>query len=130
MNNKASITRASWLVYSAFGCAFGANVVMAQQAADVVVQADRPEITVKMPVRGSVVKEVSLAQHVSYGDLDLTTPAGAAELEKRVTAAAEAVCKKLGKVYPDSRPKGHSCTEITVKDAMHKVRGTSIAAVR
>jgi len=130
MNNKASITRASWLVYSAFGCAFGANVVMAQQAADVVVQADRPEITVKMPVRGSVVKEISLTQHVSYGDLDLTTPAGVAELEKRITVAAEAVCEKLDKVYPDSRPKGQTCTAISVKDAMHKVTAASVAAVR
>ncbi len=130
MNNKASVSRASWLVCSALGVAFGAGVAMAQPAADVVVQADRPEIMVKTPVRGSVVKEISLAQHVSYADLNLTTPAGVAELEKRITEAAEVVCKKIGRIYPASRPKGHTCTEITVKDALHKVQTASIAALR
>jgi UrcA family protein len=103
---------------------------MAQQSADVIVQAERPEITIKMPVHGSPVKVISLAQHVSYGDLNLTTPAGAAELERRVTEAAAAVCRKLDKVYPDSRPKGHTCTEITVKDAMRKMHAASMAAMR
>ena len=31
---------------------------------------------------------------VSYADLDLTTPAGAAELDRRIEAAAEKVCVK------------------------------------
>ena len=83
MNKKASVSRASWLVCSTLGLAFGADVALAQQAADVVVQADRPEIMVKTPVRGSVIKEISLAQPVSYADLNLTTPAGVAELKKR-----------------------------------------------
>jgi len=130
MNKKASVSRASWLVCSTLGVAFGADVALAQQAADVVVQADRPEIMVKTPVRGSVIKEISLAQHVSYADLNLTTPAGVAELKKRITAAADVVCKKIGKIYPESRPKGRTCTEITVKDALHKVHTASIAALR
>src|SRR5450631_1663481 len=130
MNKKSSISCASWLVCSALGVGFAANAGIAQQAADVVVQADRPEIMVKLPVHGSTIKGISLTQHVSYGDLDLTTPAGVAELEKRITVAAETVCQKLDKVYPESRPKGHSCTEVTVKDAMHKVHATSIVAVR
>jgi UrcA family protein len=135
MKKSASISRISWLVCSAFGCAFGADLVLAEQTADVVVQVDRPEITVKMRP-GSAVKEVSLAQHVSYADLNLTTSAGVTELEKRVRVAAATVCKKLDdvypgdSVYPTDSSNGRSCTETSVKEAMHKVRVPTIAAIR
>jgi UrcA family protein len=65
-----------------------------------------------------------------YADLNPNTPAGAAELKKRINDAAEEVCRKLDEVYPDSRPSGRTCTEITVKNAMRKVRADAMAAER
>jgi UrcA family protein len=130
MNEMTSISRALWLVCSGLGLAFGAAVAVAQQTTDVVVQVDRPEITVRRAAPNSPVHVISLARHVSYADLNPNTPAGAAELKKRINDAAEDVCKRLDELYPDSRHGGRTCTEITVKNAMRKVRADAKAAER
>lgn len=43
---------------------------------------------------------VQLSQSVSFADLDLTTPSGAAELRKRVRNTANTLCKLLRDVGP------------------------------
>jgi UrcA family protein len=45
------------------------------------------------------VEEVWLTHHVSYKDLDLKDPAGAAELRKRVQDTAGMACNELDKLY-------------------------------
>jgi UrcA family protein len=123
MNERLPISRALWLVCSGLCIAFGVDVAAAQQTTDVVVQADYPAITVKRAAPSSPVHVISLARHVSYADLDSSTPAGAAELKRRINDAAEDICKRLDELYPDSKPSGRACTEIAVKNAMRKVGG-------
>ncbi|MDH4312799.1 MAG: UrcA family protein, partial [Gammaproteobacteria bacterium] len=49
-------------------------------------------------ITGVHVREVSLSYRVSAVDLDLTSSAGRAELERRVRAAASAACKELDRL--------------------------------
>ena len=65
--------------------------------------------------------KVSLTHPVSAKGLDLTTAAGASELEMRVKDTAEAVCKEIGRLYPDSRPTAEECAKNASGRAMHRV---------
>jgi UrcA family protein len=73
-----------------------------------------------MSFTGIPIEEVSLSRHVGFRDLDLTTPAGKAELEKRIKAVAKEACNQLQTLYPleqwetDTR----TCIADAVKDAM------------
>jgi len=53
---------------------------------------------------GAPVDIYSVRYHVSYGDLDLGTPGGAAALEQRVNDAAKRACKDLETLYPNLAP--------------------------
>jgi UrcA family protein len=130
MNEKALSSRGFWLVCSGLGLALGANTVLADKTADLVVQADSSAITVTRVARGSPVHVVSLARRVSYGDLNFNAPTASAELEKRISDAAVEVCKRLDEGFPDSRPSGRACVEIAVKDALRKVHAGEVAAQR
>jgi UrcA family protein len=79
---------------------------------------------------GSVVTltKVSVSYGVSYEDLNLATPEGAAQLKARVRQAAEAACRELDRQYPLTNPKGARCVEPAVDEAMPQVR-RAIAAV-
>lgn len=73
---------------------------------------------------GAPIREVSLSYRVSAADLDLTSSAGKAELEKRVKAAASAACKELDRLAlgnPTS-PDDATCVKKAVDEAMAKVR--------
>lgn len=74
------------------------------------------------------INAISLSYRVSYADLDLATPAGAAALEKRVNDAAEAACKEIGRLYPLATPDDLTCTKAAVKEAMVKVKEVQAAA--
>jgi UrcA family protein len=65
--------------------------------------------------------KVSLSHPVSAKGLDLTTSAGASDLEMRVKDAAEAVCREIGKLYPDSTPTAEECAKNASARAMHRV---------
>jgi UrcA family protein len=41
-----------------------------------------------------------LTRHVGYGDLDLSSPAGKAALDKRIKDTAKAACEQLSTLYP------------------------------
>jgi UrcA family protein len=49
---------------------------------------------------GIPVEEVSLTRHVGFHDLDLTSPGGRAELDKRIKNVAKEACQQLEKLYP------------------------------
>lgn len=49
---------------------------------------------------GIPIEQVTLSRHVSYKDLNLNTPAGAAELDKRIKATAQEACDQLKTLYP------------------------------
>jgi UrcA family protein len=76
------------------------------------------------------IADVSVNYGVSAGDLDLASNAGAAELSKRVSDAAQAACKKLSRQYPDATPDDAECVKRAVDEAMIKVRKMAAAAQR
>ncbi len=130
MNEKASSSCGFWLAVSGFGLALSAGAALADNTADVVVQADNSPITVTRAAPGSPVHLVSLARHVSYRDIDFNSPTADAQLQKRISAAATDVCRKLGESFPDSTPSGRACTEIAVKDALRKVHASKMSAAQ
>lgn len=66
---------------------------------------------------GIVSAEVSMSVRVPYGDLDMKSEDGAAELDRRIQVAADYVCGQLERRYPQGAPETFYCA----KDA---VRGT------
>ena len=74
------------------------------------------------------ITSLSLSYGVSLAGLNLATPAGAAELEKRVNDAALAACKEISRQYPHAKPDDATCAKAAVKDAMVKVREAVAAA--
>ena len=68
---------------------------------------------------GVPVYEISMSYRVSYSDLDLRTPAGTDELEKRVEKAA---CASIDRQYPKSEPSGAACAKVAVEEAMIQVQ--------
>ena len=73
---------------------------------------------------GIPIEEVTLSRHVGYQDLKINTPAGAAELDKRIDATAREACHQLKTLYPldmgdtDNR----RCVSDAVQGAMQQVR--------
>jgi UrcA family protein len=49
---------------------------------------------------GIPIEEVSLTRHVGFRDLDLNSPSGRAELDKRIKEVAKEACKQLQTLYP------------------------------
>jgi UrcA family protein len=78
---------------------------------------------------GAAVEVISLSRRVGYSDLNLATHAGAMELERRVTEAAQGACKELDKLYPLTAKVGDSpaCAKKAADAAMVQVH-TAVAA--
>jgi UrcA family protein len=128
MKSAMSNGKGFGLAVSAIGLALWSVAASADQAGGLLVQVQRPTVSVRPATHGAVVREISLTQAVSAGDLDATTTAGAAELARRVRGAAEAACAKLDDLYPGSWPAGRSCVVDAARDAMLKVRAKAAAA--
>jgi UrcA family protein len=93
------------------------------------------EITVTAPhvvrekdrraANGMPLDVVSLTEHVGYGDLDLTTPAGVQTLKDRVAARAKNACDDLDRMYPaDANPSpilDQSCLRSATESGMAQV---------
>lgn len=86
----------------------------------------------------AVAQATSISQPVSYSDLDLSTPAGVKELEKRVTRTATDVCRELNKRFPPDlywsvtqfQPgRRYDCVQSAVKDAMGQIMTSQRLAV-
>lgn len=84
------------------------------QAMEVVtVEAVREIIVGKSPI-GAPIKELSIRSRVTFADLDLTTAAGAAALQKRVDDTAKSTCKEIKVDVPAEGSSVEKC----VKDAL------------
>jgi UrcA family protein len=68
---------------------------------------------VTRPLYGTAEKLMSLSVRVKFRDLDMSTPAGVAELDRRVAEATEYACRQLGVMYPDARPDQRMCERET-----------------
>ncbi|MFI4889701.1 MAG: UrcA family protein [Steroidobacterales bacterium] len=130
MYGKSRISRQITFVAVGAAIALGAAASLAGELPEVTVKADRVMIeTVDHPSGSSGSAErFSLSRGVSYADLDLSKAAGAAELEKRVKDTADAICKKLDALYPETVTSGHECEKSTTKAAMVKVHALIAAA--
>ncbi len=131
MNVKTWSSGGFWLACSGLGLALGgANVAWADNTVDLLVQADTSPIKVVRVAPGSPVHIVSLGRKVSYSDINFNSPTADADLEKRLSDAAVHVCQRLDESFPDSRPRGQTCAELAVKDALRKVHANELAAQR
>jgi UrcA family protein len=110
-------------------CAVAGTSVWAQELEGVNVEAARlvKENLGRAP-SGAPINAISLTYRVSYADLNLATPGGAAALEKRVNEAAMAACKEIGKLYPLATPDDFACAKKASGDAMVKVKELVAAA--
>jgi UrcA family protein len=66
------------------------------------------------------VEIISTSKPVSYADLDLSTSAGAVELEKRINDTARDICRDLNTLTPRAiyRVVGQDCVKSAVDEAM------------
>ena len=71
---------------------------------------------------GGRVERLTVAGTVSYGDLDLTTRAGAARLIKRLQVAAQVACQRLDGVSLMTPPETRACTLKAEARAMRQAR--------
>ena len=104
-------------------------VVIAQEMGEVTVQASRVvKKVIGTTSSGIPIEDISLSYGVSTTGLDLSSSAGAAELKKRVTNAANAACKELGRQYPDAQTTDAECVKQATDKAMVKVNDLVAAA--
>jgi UrcA family protein len=122
------------LVAGLFATTLVSGVLVAQDMGEIKVTASRAVETkttgTELSSEGWIapIVQVSLSSGVGYAGLDLTSDAGAAELEKRVKAAARAVCKELSGKYPNAKTTEAECAKVAAANAMVKVHELTAAA--
>ena len=113
----------------AFAASLAAGIAIAQATTEVTVEATRVLQThVGKTASGVPINDVSLSYGVSYSGLDIASPAGAAQLEKRVRDAATQACKEIGSEHPEAMPDDQQCAREATDKAMVKVRELEAAA--
>ena len=113
---------------AAVASALVGSIAVAQDDQGITVQATRIP-TSEFRISGGIpLVNMSLSYTVSASDVDLTSRAGAAELEKRVHDAALAACKEIAKQLPDSTPSVAECAKNAAGKAMVKVHELEAAA--
>jgi UrcA family protein len=70
---------------------------------------------------GTIGQEISMSVRVSYADLNMQSPDGAAELDRRVNVAANYVCEQLDRRYPEGAPEVFYCAKNAVNGAKPQV---------
>jgi UrcA family protein len=107
------------------------TLVIAQDMGEVTVQASRVvSKSVGKTASGVPIVDVSLSYGVSTQGLDLASHAGALELQKRVTDAAQAACKELARQYPVATPQDNDCAKAAAAKAMVQVNAMLAAAAK
>jgi len=92
-----------------------------QQLEDITVTSARL-VTVGRSQIGGPKQEITISRGVVTDDLDLATPAGMAELEKRVKQVSEELCAELDRLYPLNEPQAADCARNAVKRTMADVK--------
>ncbi|MBU6444500.1 MAG: UrcA family protein [Alphaproteobacteria bacterium] len=102
-----------------------------QQIEEVTVTAPRQVhqtyVVGRSPSTGAPIEVTTISRVVSYADLDLGTPPGAAELRSRIDATAKDLCRELDKLYP-MEPKDRSCIKKAADGAMEQADKVIAAA--
>jgi UrcA family protein len=88
------------------------------------------ETMVRVSYTGIPIDRVQVDLPVSYANLDLTTPSGAAELKRRVTEAANEACKQVDQADPLdlSDTDDFSCVRKATDGALKQVKAVIVAA--
>ncbi len=104
----------------ALAAALSLAAAVAPTSAQVVAQTTTGEVTVtaRYPAAGADVR--SLSAPVSYSDLDLTTASGRDTLQKRVSATAHELCRRLGE--PAYVPPAPPCAQAAADSARDQMR--------
>jgi UrcA family protein len=103
----------------------------ADQTPNVEIEAGKVQQTeVRVDYTGMPVEQLQVDRQVSYADLDLTTPSGAAELNRRITEAAKEDCEQLDTADPIdlSYTDGASCVKAATDGALKQVKAAIVAA--
>jgi UrcA family protein len=104
-------------------------VVIADEMGEVTVQASRVvKKVLGTTASGVPIENISLSYGVSTSGLDLSSSAGAAEMQKRVSDAAAAACKELGRQYPGTSTSDAECVKKATDKAMARVNELVAAA--
>jgi len=81
---------------------------------------------------GVPVEVVTIAHHVSYADLDLTTQAGQTALDSRIADSAKQACDQLEALYPPAQfpvdPANKDCLKTAIDGAMTQAAAAIAAA--
>lgn len=85
---------------------------------EVVIQAPK---VVERSRYGVIGQEILMSVNVSYADLDMRSPEGATELDRRVKVAANYVCTQLDRRYPEGHPEAFYCAKSAVDGAKPQV---------
>jgi UrcA family protein len=103
----------------------------ADQTPNVKIEAGKVQKTeVRVDYTGIPVEQLQVDRTVSYADLDLTTPSGAAELNRRVTEAAKEDCEQLDTADPiELSDTDHaSCVRTATDGVLKQVKAAIVAA--
>jgi UrcA family protein len=82
------------------------------------------------PATWAPIEEIDLSRRVSFADLDLSTPNGKKELQRRIEQTAKEACQEIEMLYPagtwltDER----DCTWQAIKDAEKQAQAAIAAA--
>jgi UrcA family protein len=110
------------------GCLAISGVGLAQQPAELVVEAPHVEKTTQPGPMGTRLPAMSIAYKVDYSDLNLATHSGAVELEKRIKESATKACDQLAKLYPETVQGDPPCVQGAVRGAMAHAKKLIAAA--
>jgi UrcA family protein len=130
VGGKAMKNKVVGIMATAVASATVGSIAVAQDDQGITVQASRAPTTEFHMSGGVPLVNMSLSYTVGSRDLDLTSRAGAAELEKRVHDAALAACKEIAKQLPDATPSVSECAKNAEGKAMVKVHELEAAADR
>jgi len=104
------------------GCVAAGAMATGAWAEEVTVTGSRfQETPVGINYTGIPIKDVSLSETVKVADLDLSSAAGRAELDRRILSAARAACGEIQGTYPVSKPEGAACARAAAERSMNRM---------
>jgi len=126
---KTVIVGAGLLAAAVVAGAWAQTVAMAEPEVTVVTSR-MAATTIGRTATGIPIQNISMGYTVSAKGLDLGTQIGAQAFERRVSDAAMAACKEIGRQYPDSTPSDAECAKAATDKAMVKVHELEAAAAK
>jgi UrcA family protein len=102
------------------------------QTSEITIQGKHVQVTktVERSYSGEPISRYTFTTPVNFDNLDLSTPAGVAQLKKRVAEAAREGCDELQQVAApeDLLADGQTCVQESTAEAMVKARAAIAAA--